>query len=86
MQCQVLFHTEGSKTIQSKGFSGIDEANEWLNGEGKGRSNHVQNARVVVDYAAVEAFQEMYNLMRDQVFGPKSKLTEEKKDDLKDKK
>ena len=69
MQCQVLYHTDGSKSLQSKGFSNIEEANKWLNIEGGGKSNYTQNARIVVDYAAVEAFQEMYELMRNQVFG-----------------
>jgi hypothetical protein len=69
MQCQVLYHTDGSKSLQSKGFSNIEEANKWLNTEGGGKSNYTQNARIVVDYAAVEAFQEMYELMRNQVFG-----------------
>ena len=74
MQCQVLFHTDGTKTLQSKGFSDIEEANKWLNKEGGGSSSYTQNARIVVDYAAVEAFKEMYDLMRDQVFPSKEKV------------
>jgi len=72
MQSQVLFHTEGSKGLQSKGFSGIEEANKWLNAEGSGKSNYIQNARIVVDYAAVEAYKEIYDLMKEQIFGKKA--------------
>ena len=79
MQCQVLYHTDGSKALQTKGFSDIEEANKWLDGEGLGKSNYIQNARIVVDYAAIEAFQEMYELMKEQVFGQKSKLMRDKK-------
>ena len=79
MQCQVLYHTDGTKALQTKGFSNIEEANTWMNSEGLGKSAYTQNARIVVDYAAVEAFKEMYDLMRDQLFGDKSKLMRDKK-------
>ena len=68
MQCQILYHTDGTKALQSMGFSDIDEANKWLNKEAHQNSSYVQNARIVVDYAAVEAFKEMYDLMKEQLF------------------
>ena len=78
MQCQVLYHTDGTKSLQSKGFASVDEANKWMNSEGMGKSSYVQNARIVVDYAAVQVYQEMYTLMRDELFGESKKIKEKK--------
>jgi prophage maintenance system killer protein len=68
MQCQVLYHTDGTKALQTKGFPDIQEAKEWMKKEMD--NTYTQNARIVVDYAAIEAFQEMYDLMKNHVFGP----------------
>ena len=81
MQCQVLYHTDGTKALQTKGFSNIEEANKWMNQEGLGKSAYIQNARIVVDYAAIEAFKEMYDLMKEQLFpanGKKHQVQREK--------
>jgi len=78
MQVQVLYLTENSKAIQSKGFSSPDEAEAWMNE--KSTSNFpIQNARIVVDYAAVKVYQEMYETLKEQLFGNNSKLIKEKK-------
>ena len=66
MQCQVLYNIDSSKTIQINGFSDIEEAKKWLNE--KSDSDFYQNARIVVDYAAIETFQEMFNLMKNKIF------------------
>jgi len=78
MQCQVMYLTENSKAIQSKGFSGLNEAEAWMNEKSTGNFP-IQNARIVVDYAAVKVYQEMYETLKEQLFENKSKLVKEKK-------
>jgi len=71
MICQVLYNIEGSKLLYSKGFSEIEKAKEWMDNE-SGKSN-ILNARIMVGYEAVEALTEMYNLMKEKIFGTSEK-------------
>jgi len=66
MICQVLHNVDDSKALKIKGFSDIKLAKEWM--DENTRSNYIQNDRIIVDYSAIEAFQEMYELMKEKVF------------------
>ena len=77
MICQVLYYTDDSKALKSKGFSDVEKAKIWMD-ENEGSKQYILNSRIVVDYSAIEAFQEMYELMKEQVFGTNKKLIEKK--------
>jgi len=63
----VVYYEENSKVLKLLTFSDIEKAKEWVND--KGQSYNRQNARIMVDYSAIEAYQEMYDLMKERVFG-----------------
>ena len=63
----VVYYEENSKAPKLLTFSDIEKAKEWVNDEGQ--SFNRQNIRIMVDYSAIEAYQEMYNLMKERVFG-----------------
>jgi len=68
MQCTVLYNTDDSKALKSKGFSNPEAAKKWIDTK-DGQNSYILNSRIVVDYSAIEAYKEMYELMKDQVFG-----------------
>jgi len=73
MICEVLHNVDDSKALKLKGFSDIKLAKEWMDENTK--TNYIQNARIIVDYSAIEAFQEMYELMKERVFSNTSYKT-----------
>ena len=72
MICTVIYYEESSKAPKLLTFESIEKAKEWLS-DGKTAIHNKQNPRIMVDYAAAEAYKEMYDLMKDQVFGAKGK-------------
>ena len=68
----VLYNVDDSKALKSKGFSDIEKAKAWMD-EQTSRDN-IQNARIVVGYEAVEVYQELYELMKEKVFGTKQNI------------
>ena len=73
MICTVLYNTDDSKALKAKGFSGVEEAKVWMDeNSGVKTNNYVQNCRIVIDYSAMEAYKEMYELMKLKVFDEKT--------------
>lgn len=75
----VIYYEENSKAPRLKTFSDIEKAKEWLS-DPKSLTYDKQNARIMVDYGAIEAYQEMYELMRDRVFGKASSDISDRKE------
>jgi len=73
----VIYYEESSKAPKLATFSDIEKAKEWLNNS-KSSIHNKQNARIMVDYSAIEAYQEMYELMKERVFGNKIKQKDRK--------
>ena len=69
MICSVIYYEDNSKAPRIKGFSSVENAKIWLDEEKTKYTAGNLNAQIVVDYTAVEAYREMYELMRDSVFG-----------------
>lgn len=69
MICSIIYYEDNSKAPRIKGFSSVENAKIWLDEEKINYSTGNLNAQIVVDYTAVEAYREMYELMRDSVFG-----------------
>jgi hypothetical protein len=69
MTCTVLYNTEDSKALKSKGFSDPEAAKIWVDdNSGKSGNSYIQNSRIVVDYAAVQVYKEMYEDMKKEFF------------------
>lgn len=75
MICQVLYYLDDSKCLKSTGFSDPDKAKKWIDEKSTSTSitSRIQNARIVVGYEAVETYKEMYDLLRNEVFGKSKK-------------
>jgi len=64
----VVYYEESSKAPKMRTFSDIDLAKEWLKEDNNSSYINRQNARVMVDYSAIEAYKELYDLMKKQLF------------------
>ena len=64
----VVYYEESSKAPKLITFSDINKAKEWLGDNTRTNLNNKQNPRIMVDYGVIEAYQEMYELMKEKVF------------------
>lgn len=75
----VVYYEESSKAPKLLTFSDIEKAKAWID-DSKGSYNNKQNPRIMVDYGAIEAYQEMYELMKEKVFGSNKQVQRERKE------
>lgn len=79
MNVTVIYYESDSKVPKLKGFSEVQKAQAWI--DKSSESGRYVNPQIMVPYAAIEAYQEMYELMRDRIFG-----TKEERSQIKEKK
>ena len=73
MNCIVVYYESDAKKPSTKGFTDVEKAGAWIED-----NKYISDARMLVDYAAVQVYQEMYEDMKKEFFTSMKELKERK--------
>jgi hypothetical protein len=63
MNCIVIYYESDAKKASTKGFTDVEKAAAWIEA-----NKHISDARILIDYAAVQVYKEMYEDMKKEFF------------------